>query len=129
MNDRLVVGVQAHAVGPGAVAVQEAVVVPAPHGLDSPLDLQQGRRPRDGLVDRAGVVVGHALVAVGGRQSGLQVAEPRLLLLPGCGVPQLDKVPISEVCREKRLLVEQNPAVRKFDGVHCVVLAETAAPD
>ena len=51
---RFVVGVQAHAVGPGAVAVQEAVIVPAPDALDSPLDLQQRRRPRDGLVDRAG---------------------------------------------------------------------------
>ena len=40
------------------------------------------------------------------------MTEPRLLLLPGGGVPQLDKIPISKVCREKRLLVEEKPAVR-----------------
>jgi hypothetical protein len=42
-----------------------------------------------------------------------------LLLLPGRRVSQLDKVTISEVGRQKGIVVEQNAAaVRQFDGIH-----------
>jgi hypothetical protein len=51
-------------------------------------------------------------------QAGLHVTENLWFLFPGQRVPQLDKVAIGSVGRQKGFVEKQNATDRQFDGFH-----------
>jgi hypothetical protein len=63
-------------------------------------------------------MVGDALIAIGGRQTGLQMAEYPWLLLPGGVIPQLDEVFFGEARWQEGFVVKDDAAVCQFDGFH-----------